>query len=101
MTIKNKSQKIIGFGEDALLPGGTLDVSDNYKNNPVFKSYLKKGEVEVVKKKTTNTSDNKKPSKSAIEKAKTREDLIALAEKHNIEINDSMTDEEIKAALEA
>ncbi len=98
MIIKNKSQKIIGFGEDALLPGKTLDVSDNYKNNPIFKSYLKNGDVEIVKK---DTSDNKKPSKSAIKKAKTREDLIALAEKFNIEINDTMTDEEIVAALEA
>lgn len=113
MLVKNNSQKIIGFGKEALLPGKSLEIADSYKNNAVFKTFVKKGDIAVIEAETPKTTTNNaadngssnppadKPTAEEIKACSKKDDYIKLAEKYGIDVNDSMTVKEIKAALEA
>lgn len=113
MLIKNNSQKIIGFGKEALLPDKTLEIADSYKNNAIFQIFVKKGDITVIEEKASQGADNTstdkgssnppaaKPTAEEIKVCSKKDDYIKLAEKYGIDVNDSMTVKEIKAALEA
>lgn len=69
MVIRNRSRKIIGFGNVNVLPDQTEEISDEFRNNATLATYVNLGFVEIVsgaqeREEVTapKTSRNRKPA---------------------------------------
>lgn len=48
MRILNQSAKIIGVGEESLLPGESITLPDIYVGHPVIKKYVTEGRLKIL-----------------------------------------------------
>ena len=63
MTIKNTSNKIIGFGTVSVLPGATCELGKEFDSSPILVTYKGMGFIEVIEKKPASTSKQGKSKK--------------------------------------
>lgn len=95
MKITNKSNKVIGLGEEVLLPEKTIDLPKDFEDNPVIKTYKNMGMIELSgnPKKPRKTAEQVAAEKAAAEAAK-QEEAEALR-KERLKNLPSMTEEEV------
>lgn len=90
MKIKNNSNKIIGIGEQSVLPGETAECPKNYENNPVVKKYIASGVFTRVDDMAGDEVKKEVPAKALSDM--TKEELLAYAAEHNIDVGNATTE---------
>ena len=90
MELKNNSNKIIGIGEQSILPGDTAECPKGYENNPVVKKYIASGVFARVDDSSGDEVKNEVPEKSLVDM--TKEELLAYAAEHNIDVGNATTE---------
>lgn len=90
MKITNKSNKIIGMTGLSILPGETGECPAGYENNPVIQKYIKNGIFEKVEDKEEVEEENGTTGKALADM--TKEELIAYASEHGIDIGNATTE---------
>lgn len=88
MKITNKSNKIIGMNGFSILPGETAECPAAYENNPVVQKYISQGIFEKAEEE--KPGDQEAPAKALTDM--TKEELIAYAQEHNIDIGNATTE---------
>ena len=90
MKIKNNSNKIIGIREQSILPGETAECPKGYENNPVIQKYIASGVFARVDDVSGDEVKREVPEKALADM--TKEELLAYAAEHNIDVGNATTE---------
>ncbi|RKI90439.1 hypothetical protein D7V94_13475 [Parablautia intestinalis] len=91
MKIKNNSNKIVGMTGLSLLPGETAECPKGYENNPVIRKYITKGALAKVEDDVKTNEETRTVQEKDLQDM-TKEELLAYAAEHNIDIGNATTE---------